>query len=141
MSIDTSSLLIVVGIGVAAVASFAAGYWISAVKSRARMREAVASARADTSRRQRSTVGGQVAEVLRPYIGDFPYDPSELTFIGDPIDFVVFRGKAKGLIEEIVFVEVKRGAGSLSPAQRQVRAVVEAGRIRWYEARFPEPTQ
>ena len=137
MSIDLSTLLEVLGVVVAIVASYLIGYLVSSLRKAREVDAAVKFARADTARRQRSTVGGQIAETLRPYVGDFPYDPSDLTFIGDPVDFIAFKGRSSRSIVEVAFIEVKQGAGGLSTMQRQVRDAIQGGRVRWIESRFP----
>jgi predicted Holliday junction resolvase-like endonuclease len=93
--------------------------------------------RGDAVKRSRAVIGGQAAEQLAPYFPDFPYDPSECRFIGKPVDFLVFRGAASGAVEEVVFVEVKSGASSLSKVERTLRDAVQAGKVRWTEYRAP----
>ena len=139
MAFDSLTVELFVIVALAALVSFAVGYALAALRKGRERELAVTAARLDTARRQRSTVGGQIAEALRPYVGDFPYDPSDLTFVGDPVDFIAFRGRAAGHIEEVVFIEVKRGTSTLRPSQRQTRDAISAGRVRWMETRFPEP--
>lgn len=93
--------------------------------------------REDAVRRSRSVIGGQTAEQLAPYFPDFPFDPGECRFIGKPVDFLVFRGASSGTVEEVVFVEVKSGASSLSKVERSLRDAVLAGKVRWAEYRAP----
>jgi predicted Holliday junction resolvase-like endonuclease len=138
MSLDLSVFAIWAYLVVAGVLAFALGYAVAALRKEREKRVAVDDARRDATRRQRSVVGGQIAEVLRPYVGDFPFDPSDLTFIGDPVDFIAFKGRAVRQIEEIAFVEVKSGTSGLSQVQRQVRDAIQAGRVCWVEARFPQ---
>ena len=52
----------------------------------------------------------------------------------DPIDYIAFNGLSRnGAVESITFIDVKTGGGSLNSRQRQVQAVVEAGKVRWQE--------
>lgn len=97
----------------------------------------LAAEREDAVRRSRSVLGGQMAEQLAPYLPGFPFDPTELRFIGKPVDFLAFRGAASGEIEEVVFVEVKSGKASLSKVERSLRDAVEAGKVSWMEYRAP----
>jgi predicted Holliday junction resolvase-like endonuclease len=94
--------------------------------------------REDAVRRSRAVLGGQVAEQIAPYLPGFPFDPTEIRFIGKPVDFVAFKGASAGLIEEVVFVEVKSGGAGLNKAERSLKAAVEAGRVRWAEYRAPQ---
>ena len=68
---------------------------------------------------------GQFAEQLAPYFAEFNYDPTEVRFLGSPIDFVVFPGIATGEAQAIVFVEVKSGNSQLDRGQRRLRTIVE----------------
>ena len=69
-----------------------------------------------------------------PFFPDFKYDPTEVRFIGSPIDMVVFPGLAKGEPEEIVILEVKTGkSAGLTPVQKKIRQLVEDGMVRWDE--------
>jgi len=95
--------------------------------------------REDAVRRSRAVLAGQAAERLAPWLPNFPWDPSELRFVGTPIDFLVFRGAAGGRIEEVVFVEVKTGGSGLSRVERSLRDAVRAGRVSWAEYRPPAP--
>jgi len=100
--------------------------------------ERLAAEREDAVRRSRAVLGGQMTEQLAPYLPDFPFDPTELRFIGKPIDFIAFRGASAGKIDEVVFVEVKTGGSSLSKVERSLREAIEAGRVAWIEYRAPE---
>jgi predicted Holliday junction resolvase-like endonuclease len=97
----------------------------------------LARERGDAVKRSRAVIGGQTAEQLAPYFPDFPFDPGECRFIGKPVDFLVFRGAASGAVEEVVFVEVKSGASSLSKVERSLRDAVQGGKVRWAEYRAP----
>jgi len=93
--------------------------------------------RDDAVRRSRAVLGGLAAEQIAPYLPGFPYDPTELRFIGKPVDFIAFVGASKGRIEEVAFVEVKSGGASLSAVERSLRDAVKAGRVTWAEYRAP----
>jgi hypothetical protein len=99
----------------------------------------LATERGDAVRRSRAVLGGQAAEQLAPWLPGFPWDPTELRFIGKPVDFIVFRGASGGRVEEVVFVEVKTGGAKASAVERSLRDAVAAGRVRWEEWRAPPP--
>ncbi len=96
------------------------------------------AARRDSARRSRSTLKGQFLEELAPHFPDFPYDPTELRFLGTPVDYVVFRGLSEGRIDEVVFLEIKSGRSHLSSAERSLREAIGAGAIVWDEYRISE---
>ena len=58
--------------------------------------------------------------------------------MGNPIDFLGFKGlDGKGDVE-IKFIEVKSGKSKLNSNQRRVRDAVKAKRIEWVEVRITE---
>ena len=82
----------------------------------------------------RAVLGGKFTEQMVPFFPDFRYDPTEVRFIGSPIDMIAFPGLAKGDPEEIVILEVKTGkSAALTPAQKKIRQLVEDGMVRWDE--------
>jgi predicted Holliday junction resolvase-like endonuclease len=93
----------------------------------------------------RSTLKGQIGEQMPPVLPGFCYVPADARFPGDPIDYVVFNGRAHLAHNatadhelEIVLLEVKHGEGKLTPVQRAVAAAVEAGRVRFEVAQIGE---
>jgi predicted Holliday junction resolvase-like endonuclease len=93
--------------------------------------------RDDAVKRSRAVLGGQLSEQIAPFLPGFPFDPSEVRFVGKPVDFVAFVGASSGSIRELVLVEVKSGNAGLSPVERSLREAVEAGRVRFVEYRAP----
>ena len=67
---------------------------------------------------------------------EFPYDPTECTFVGKPIDFLVFVGSNKKTVEEVVFVEVKTGKSQLNSHERTLKNAIDAGRVRYETIRL-----
>lgn len=97
----------------------------------------LAAERGDAVKRSRAVLSGLAAEQIAPYLPGFPFDPTELRFIGKPVDFIAFVGSSRGEIEELAFVEVKSGKAALSPVERSLRDAVKEGRVRWVEYRAP----
>jgi len=73
---------------------------------------------------------GHIAEKLAPFLEDFTYDPSNASFLGQPIDYVVFED------EEIVFVEIKSGKAKLSPKQKHIKELIQNKCVSWKEIRI-----
>jgi predicted Holliday junction resolvase-like endonuclease len=93
--------------------------------------------RRDAVRRSQSVVTGKVTEHLVPLMGEFPFNPKDVRFLGSPVDLVVFDGMDEDALREIVFVEIKTGASAtLSARERRIRDTVRAGRVRWQELRI-----
>jgi predicted Holliday junction resolvase-like endonuclease len=123
----------------------------------------LAEARRDSVQKSRSSLKGQIAEQLAPLLPGFRYLPADARFLGDPIDYVVFsgytvardgaaagasaagpgggaaaapNGAGEGL--DVVLLEVKHGAASLSPFQRLIARAVQEGRVRFEILRISE---
>jgi len=105
-----------------------------------RWQEELLEGRRDAVARSRAVLGGRFTEQMVPYFPDFAYDPTEVRFIGTPIDLVVFPGLAQGEPREIVIMEIKSGRNAqLTPTERKIRKLVEDGMVRWEEVhRLPE---
>lgn len=73
---------------------------------------------------------GQIAEQLMPILNDFPYDRKKVRGLFNPIDAIVFED------DEIIFMEFKTGKAQLSQKQRNIKKLVEAGKVRWEERRI-----
>ncbi len=72
---------------------------------------------------------GSILERLAPSLATFPFRHSDCRSLFDPIDYIVFPGAECGSIESIEFVEIKSGGSRLTKRQRQIRDVVERGRV------------
>ena len=94
--------------------------------------------RADAANRSRAVIGGQFSEQLAPFLPDFPYKPTEVKFLGKPVDFIVFRGLDEKKVEQIVFVEVKSGKASLTPTERSLRDAIGENKVSFEIYRVPE---
>ncbi len=101
-------------------------------------REREREARRDSVDRSRATLTGQFLEKLAPHFPDFPYEPTDLRFIGTPVDYLVFDGLSAGQVDQIVFLEVKSGDSGLTTRERRVRDAVEAGAVRWDVYQVPD---
>ncbi len=87
---------------------------------------------------------GQLLEKWAPFV-DHPqieehWRPEDWTFMGNPIDYLVFdwhRDNESNMEDGvIVFAEVKSAGSSLSTKQRRIRDLVKAGRVEWREIRL-----
>jgi hypothetical protein len=87
--------------------------------------------------RSKAVNKGLIAEHLAPLLPDFPPDlkPSEMRFIGKPVDFLVFKGMDEQKITELVFLEVKTGTSTLNKNEYQVRKAIERKKVSWREYR------
>lgn len=93
--------------------------------------------RKESVEKSRQVLGGKFVENLSPYFPDFKYDPTEIRFIGTPVDYIVFRGLNKKDPEEIVFLEIKSGNSNLSETQRKLKRLIIDRKVSWDEYRVP----
>lgn len=90
--------------------------------------------RKDAVKRSRAVLSGQMAEQIAPFLNGFPCNPSDVRFVGKPLDFIGFPGAGDGSgIKEILFIEVKTGNSTLSAREKEIKEAVEAGRVRYVE--------
>ena len=73
---------------------------------------------------------GRLTEQWIPFTQQFPYNPENFRFIGSPIDGIVFDEN------EIAFCEFKAASSQLSQKQKQIKQLVENGRVKWLEFRL-----
>lgn len=91
--------------------------------------------RRDAIERSARTLSGKTLEKLIPFLDRFPYNPHDLRWLGDPIDFIIFDGYSKKSPEQIVFCEVKSGESNLTKAQREIKELIEKKKVKWFEFR------
>ena len=83
----------------------------------------------DAFKRSKNITKGRIAGHLAPFLGNNCLKPSEVVFLGSPIDMVSFTGIESK--EDIVldFIEVKTGNSSLNKKQKLIRNAINAGRV------------
>lgn len=91
--------------------------------------------RADAAVRSTAIQRGKYTEQLAPFMPEFPFNPRDCRFLGSPVDLVVFSGLSDGDVREVVFVEIKTGKSQLSKREKQIKAAIDAGAVRWQEIR------
>ena len=75
---------------------------------------------------------GKIGENLAPFVKNWPWDPKEFRFLGNPIDGVQFND------DEIIFVEIKTGKARLSKSQKDFRDLVKAGKVSFVSFKITE---
>lgn len=133
------TLLLLFGLGLLFILGLSLGLGLGRrlgrVEAERSLPDRLAAARGDAVKRSRAVLGGQVGERFAPHFPDFPYDPTEVRFLGTPVDYVAFKGASTGAIEEVAFVEVKTGDATLTKGERSLRDAVKAGKVVWVEYR------
>ena len=98
----------------------------------------ILEARKDSNKKQRATIKGQITETIAPWSMTVVNSVSELNFLGNPIDFIGFKGLDGDGDVDIKFIEVKSGKSKLNTNQRRIRDAVKEKRIDWVEVRISE---
>ncbi|MBN1161589.1 MAG: Holliday junction resolvase [Dehalococcoidales bacterium] len=125
--------IIAVSVVVVILVIIISNYIIRAVYEK-RFREEIEQACKDAVSKSRAVLGGKFTEQMVPFFPDFEYDPTEVRFIGSPIDMIVFPGLAQGEPQGIVILEVKTGKKSgLTPLQKKIRQLVDDKKVYWDE--------
>lgn len=76
-----------------------------------------------------STRYGQLSEQWLPLMESFPYDPKQFRFLGSPIDGIAFNEDC------IVFCEFKFADSKLTEKERNIKKLIEEGKVEWKEFR------
>ena len=99
-------------------------YKLSSYKTNLKWQKNLVKLRGDIANSQRANIKGKVTETFAPFLKGFPFKASECKFIGDPLDYVVFKGLDERDIKGIHFVEVKSGDAKLSKHQKEIIRLV-----------------
>ena len=81
-------------------------------------------------KKSQSSRYGKMTEQFLPFLHEYPYDPQNFRFLGTPIDGVQFNE------DGIVLVEFKTADSRLTQKQREIRDLVEDGRVEFKEFRI-----
>ena len=93
--------------------------------------------RADSVKRSKVVTLGKIAEHFAPYLPGWHYNPQDARFLGSPIDFVVFDGMSEGVINGVVFVEIKTGNAHLSAREQDLQDIICLKKVRYEIIRIP----
>lgn len=66
-------------------------------------------------------------EHLKENLKYYPYNPARFRFIGEPVDGIQFEKDA------ILFVRFKEGSTPRTHEQDDVKSLLEAGKVKWFE--------
>ncbi len=118
---------------IAAITFLIIGYFIGRSRGKKFVQLQIPQERQDAIKRSRGVLGGKFSEKIAPYLPGFPKDlkASEARFIGDPIDFVIFKGMDDKNITEVVFVEVKTGRSHLNTNEKTLKDAIDNKMVRW----------
>jgi predicted Holliday junction resolvase-like endonuclease len=135
---DPITIILMVLFLIGIIVAYRIGHKNGAFKKDQLWQKELSGQRKDAILRSRAVLGGHFSENLAPFLPNFKYKPNECSFLGKPIDFLVFKGMDEKNINEVVFVEVKSGKAKLSSQEKNLREAIEKKRVRWEEYRIPE---
>lgn len=86
--------------------------------------------------RQRGVIEGHIAELF-PLFRKTRINPADICGLVPtaPVDFVVFDGLFQKEVDNIVFLDVKKGGGQLNPVQRTIRDSIRGGNVEFKKLR------
>ena len=89
---------------------------------------------AETNFRKKSLSSkyGKMTEQFLPFLDSYPYDEQSFRFLGSPIDGIQFEP------DKVVLVEFKSAGSKLTKRQKEIKHLVETGKVEFREFRIPE---
>ena len=81
----------------------------------------------------RRSLVGKFIERFIPFLKKLPYEPSDMHFLGQPVDYIVFQGLHEDKIDKVIFVEVKTGQSKLTKREKSLKETIERKRVGWKE--------
>lgn len=138
-TLEVKLLLLILAVASIAfiIVAFFLGRKIGKLSASKHLTKEIKIAREDAVKRSRAVLNGLLSEQFAAFFPGFPADPTEIRFVGKPIDFVAFPGLSTGTVDEVLFVEVKTGNAPLSKVERSLRDAVEKKNVRYTEYRIP----
>ena len=92
--------------------------------------------REDAVKRSSAVLLGKSIEKLVPISKDIEFDPRDMKWLGDPVDYIVFDGLSKNDTKQVVFLEIKTGSSDLSKRQKQIKKLIEKKKVKWKEIKI-----
>lgn len=130
------ALLVVFFLGL--IIAFLVGSKIGKLIKQREIEKQIPQLRQDAINKSRAVLSGNFSEQLAPYLPDFNYNPSDCRFIGKPVDLIVFNGLSNGELKDVTFLEIKSGDSRLNSNQKDLKKVIEQGKVRFEEYRVPK---
>ena len=73
---------------------------------------------------------GKIVEKIIPSFASFTHQHSDCRALFEPIDYVIFTGLCKrGIVDSLLFVDVKSGGARLTKDQKAIRDAVTNGNV------------
>ena len=89
--------------------------------------------REDAYQRSRAVSFGKTIEHYVPFMENFPINPNDIRFFGNPIDYIAFTDMGSKKKCAVHFLEVKSGDSNLNQRQRNIKDAILKNRVYWHE--------
>ena len=89
-------------------------------------------AEANFRKKSLSSKYGKMTEQFLPFLDSYPYDEQSFRFLGSPIDGIQFEP------DKVVLVEFKTAGSKLTKRQKEIKHLVETGKVEFQEFRIGE---
>lgn len=94
------------------------------LKTRKKLQEVLFNKRSLSSRY------GKMTESFMPFLKEYPYNPENFRFLGNPIDGIQFES------DKIIFIEFKTGKSQLSQNQGKIKELILKKKVSFEEHRI-----
>lgn len=81
-------------------------------------------------KKSQSTRYGKMTEQFLPFLEGYPHDPEGFRFLGTPCDGIQFEK------DKIVFIEFKTANSRMSERQKEIKDLVDKGKVEFEEHRI-----
>jgi len=92
--------------------------------------------REDAIKRSSRILSGKIVEQILPVSKEFPFNPHDARWLGEPVDFIIFDGYSEKSINNVIFCEVKTGSSKLSKVQDSLKRAIKNKKVKWMEVRI-----
>ena len=89
--------------------------------------------REDAYQRSRAVSFGKTIEHYVPFMENFPINPNDIRFFGNPIDYIAFTEMGSKKNCAVHFLEVKSGESQLNHRQKNIKDAIQKARVYWHE--------
>lgn len=83
----------------------------------------------------RRSLVGKFIEKFVPFLSKVPFAPSDMHFLGQPIDYIVFEGLREDKIRKVIFLEIKTGESKLTKREKSLKEAIARKKVYWKEIR------
>lgn len=102
-------------------------------------KESEKNIRAKSVSASRRSLIGKFIEKFIPFLENVPYEASDMHFLGQPVDYIVFEGLHENEIDKVIFLEIKSGKSKLTKREGSLKKAINEKRVEWKEINISVP--